>query len=177
MNIRRATKTRIPLFVSESCFVALILFQKDLTILTVYKFRIGNLFWLIWVWSFGQPRKHINGSLNKSTQICSPEAQMIRLKLSYFRFCGQSRLGTDHHLMIHLFTCFVWLWYSKESSPTPNFKSVNTISTLLLQSPIFTSTERHREYNCLYQFDLCRTRHIAVPEYLFQDFCACLIMC
>lgn len=55
-------------------------------------------------------------------------------------------------------------WYSQEYCPTPTFKSISSLSILLLQS-------HFQSKNCsLHHPDLFKYRHIPASEYLFHGF-------
>ena len=54
---------------------------------------------------------------------------------------------------------------SQESSPTPQFKSINSSALSLLHSPTLTSIHDHRKNNSLDQTDLSRQSNVSAFEY------------
>lgn len=85
--------------------------------------------------------------------------------LTYFVQDNLSVLTTVGCSMNYLFSCYSL--YSQESSPGPKFRSINILSILLLQSPIFVSLECPKENHCLYNSDFFnRYRDIKAFGYL-----------
>ena len=54
---------------------------------------------------------------------------------------------------------------SQESSPTPQFKSINSLALSLLHSPTLTSMHDHRKNHSLDQTDLSRQSNVSAFEY------------
>ena len=54
---------------------------------------------------------------------------------------------------------------SQESSPTPQFKSINSLALSLLHSPTLTSIRDHRKNHSLDQTDLCWQSNVSAFEY------------
>ena len=57
---------------------------------------------------------------------------------------------------------------SQESSPTPQFKSINSPALSLLHSPTLTSIHDHWKNHSLDQTDLCRQNNVSAFEYAIQ---------
>ena len=56
-------------------------------------------------------------------------------------------------------------WDSQESSPTPQFKSINSSALSLLHSPTHTSIHDNRKNNSVDQPDLCWQSNVSAFEY------------
>ena len=56
----------------------------------------------------------------------------------------------------------------QESSPTPQFKSINSSALSLLHSPTLTSIHDHRKKHSLDQTDLCWQSNVSAFEYAIQ---------
>ena len=54
---------------------------------------------------------------------------------------------------------------SQESSPTPQFKSINSSALSFLHSPTFTSIHDHRKNHSLDQMDLCWQSNVSAFQY------------
>ena len=57
---------------------------------------------------------------------------------------------------------------SQESSPTPQFKSINSSALSLLHSPTLTSIHDHRKHHSLDQTDLSWQSNVSAFEYTIQ---------
>ena len=57
---------------------------------------------------------------------------------------------------------------SQESSPTPQFKSINSSALSLHHSPTLTSIHDHRKNHSLDQTDLCQQSNVSAFEYAIQ---------
>ena len=56
-------------------------------------------------------------------------------------------------------------WDSQESSPTPQFKSINSSVLSLLHSPTLTSIHDHRKNHSLDETNLCWQSNVSAFEY------------
>ena len=102
-------------------------------------------------------------SFSFSTSPSNKVSGLVSFRIDWFDLLAVK--GTLKSLLQHHSSKASILWHSQESSPTPQFKSINTSALSFLHSPALTSIHDHWKNHSFDYMDLCWQSNVSAFEY------------